>query len=363
MKKKFKSHKLEIAKIYKETPDAVSISFKIPPELKRDFSFKSGQYCTFELEHEGEKVRRAYSCSTAPHESEDITVTVKKTGGGGVSDFFNTGLKEGNFLDVFPPDGKFSAELNPEHRKQYFMIAGGSGITPVISIISSILHIEPESSVVLFYANHSEESIIFSGRLQKMYKEHNNRFKIIDVLSKPSDNWEGLKGRLNKDRIISLISKYIDVLKNDKEYFICGPPGLMAEAEKAFEAMNIPKEKIHKESFVEKDDIEGEIIKAVGINKGKALERLITVRLYGEENDVKVVPGEVILQAAMDSGMEPPFSCQIGACATCKAKLISGKVSMDADDALTQEEIDEGFILTCQSHPLTDNVIVDYDEV
>jgi ring-1,2-phenylacetyl-CoA epoxidase subunit PaaE len=226
------------------------------------------------------------------------------------------------------------------------------------------MKIELKSRVYLFYANRSEESIIFRHKLDELLKENSERMTLVHILTRPDVGWVGPKGRLDSSRINELLEKYLDDPAGEAHYFMCGPPGLMEQTESALDRINIPPAQRHKESFT--TPVEKIIEKADGHADASEDEELKTqsvkINLYAEEHEFEVDPDETILTAAMREGHDPPFSCQIGACATCRAKLKSGKVRMDAEDALTDEDKRDGYVLTCQSHPLTDDVFIDYDE-
>jgi ring-1,2-phenylacetyl-CoA epoxidase subunit PaaE len=355
---------LRVKEVVKETPEAVSIFFDIPDELKEEFKYQHGQYITVKLELGGESQRRAYSISSSPFDGEDISITVKKTEDGFFSKHLVENVSSGDELQVMPPLGSFTIDMHAENRRIYVLIGGGSGITPLISILKSALKKEPRSRVYLFYANRNAESIIFREKLDEMLRENPDRMTIVHILSQPDTGWVGPKGRPDSRLIKELLGKYLDNDIKEVDYFLCGPAGLMNEADKALDELNIPAPRRHKESFttpVEKiiEKAEGQAHEA----EDEELEtRTVKINLYAEEHEFEVDPDETILTAAMREGHDPPFSCQLRACATCRAKLISGKVRMDADDALTDEDKEEGYVLTCQSHPISDDVFVDYDE-
>ncbi len=354
-----KFYDLPIKKIRHETKDAVSLIFDVPTELREVFEYKSGQYLTIKVKIDGTEFRRSYSISSSPAFFEDLAITVKRTENGLVSTYVNKKIKTGDEVSVAPPFGNFTVYPDPKRKAEYVFVAGGSGITPIISQIKSYLAREEKSKCLLIFQNYNEESIIFKNDIDELIENFVDRFKVKHVLSSPSASWQGLKGRAKSDLIKHLIKSEI----NDVEsagYYLCGPIGLMETALDAFVELGAEKKNILQESFVadvakespdeSPDEVEDEI-----------KPRTVKIRLYGEEFEILVQPDETILLAAMREGREPPFSCQIGACATCRATLLSGKVKMDARDALTEEDEARGYVLTCQSHPITDDVFVDYD--
>ena len=357
-----KFYLLQIKNLQRENVDTITITFDIPENLSEIFKYKHGQYITVKVPVNGEENRRAYSICSSPVETKDIQITVKKVDEGKVSRYLNDNLKIGDYFEVMPPLGNFTIELNDGNTGNYIMIGGGSGITPLISIIKTILLVEKNSKITLIYQNRNEDSIIFKSELESLINKYSDRFNIINILSKPSSNWTGLTGRLNT----STISAFIKDISQEKlfrtEFFICGPTGLMHESEAALKQLMIASYRIHKESFtiaIPNSDNENNIVFDENV---ELKTRKVKIILYGDELEYTVEPDETILTAAQREGYDPPFSCQIGACSTCRAKLKSGKVSMDERDSLTDDEIEDGYVLTCQSHPLTDDVIIDYDD-
>jgi ring-1,2-phenylacetyl-CoA epoxidase subunit PaaE len=359
-----KFYLLKIKNLIRETHDTVSITFEIPNDLKSTFAYKQGQYVTLKVPINGVENRRAYSICSSPVNGEALTIAVKKVDDGVVSRYLNDSLKVGDYLEIMPPMGNFVVEVSEASQKQYVMIGAGSGITPLMSMIKTILHIESKSKVALIYQNRNSDTIIFQNELEKLSVKYVNRFLIIHVLSRPESDWTGLSGRLNAEKIKKLVS---DIANNDifsAQFYLCGPQGMMHEAEVALKELKVATHQIHKESFTAPlpkiiDETEHNILLKM---EEELITRIVKLRLYGENYVYEVEPDETVLTAAMREGYDPPFSCQIGACSTCRAKLISGKVLMDERDSLTDDEIEEGFILTCQSHPLTDDVLIDYDQ-
>lgn len=356
-------HKLKVSNIVRETEDATTISFEIPQNLKEEFKYKHGQYLTLRFYFDGKDERRAYSICTSPVTDDYIAVTVKKVPGGEVSPYINSRLKVGDVVDVMPPLGNFTIGLDENNNKTYILFAGGSGITPIISIIKTILAVEKQSKVILVYANSNEETIIFRDALIDLKEEYVDKLTVIHQLSKPLSNGiEHTEGRIDKLRCLGIIKLLDHNIIDNAEYFMCGPGGMMNEIEAALLELNIDKKKIHKESFTVAENEGTEVVKHHETHAPNEKVEKVNVLLYGEEHEIPIADGDTILVAGIKAGIDPPFSCQIGACSTCRARLKSGKVEMEADDALTEEEIEEGFVLTCTSHALTNNVVVDYDD-
>lgn len=357
--------KLKVEKIIRRTKEAVSVFFEIPENLKNDWEYKPGQYVTLRFDINGSSERRAYSLSTSPDVDSDFGVTVKEVEDGKVSSYVNNQLKEGEFVDVMPPLGNFTTELDQENSRKYFMWAGGSGITPIISLIKSILNIEKNSQIILLYANRDINSIIFKDELQNLSEQNSEKFKIIHILENDKDNWGDLVGRLTPEICSEQVNSNPEFL--NAEHFMCGPSGMMDQISAALEKLNVADDRIHKELFTASENQESRIVKDAdkensnGDASSVPVKSKVTVLIYGEEHQIDVEPDETILQAGIRQSLDPPFSCQIAACATCQAQVLSGKVEMEADDALTEDEIEDGYVLTCVSHPLTEEVKIDYD--
>lgn len=364
-----KYHPLRVSKVVKDTKDAVAISFDIPDELKDEYKYKQGQFLSIQLGIDGKDVRREYSVCSSPYLDEPITIASKKIPNGYASKFLYDNVKEGDLLEVFPPQGKFFTELDPQNEKFYFLIGGGSGVTPLYSILKSILAVEPKSKVILYYGNSKEEDIMFYPGLKELSDKYPNSFKLILTLNEPGDNWYGYSGMINKSDLYKAIEETIYVDRNSVEYFVCGPEAMMVNSISWLEELGIPKEKIHKEYFtaplhhqhetVEKED--GEIEATEGEESSEPKPRQVKVKLDNDEFEVTVKPRQKIIEAVMEAGYDPPFSCLSGICTTCRARLKSGKVEMDEREGLSDAEIEDGFILTCQSHPLSDDVSIDYE--
>ena len=352
-------HKLKVKEVKTETPDCVSIAFVVPQDLQTQFLFEQGQNITIKKEIDGEEVRRSYSICSAPFENE-LRVAVKKVEGGKFSNYANTLLKAGDILDVLPPTGKFNTKLQITNHKQYLAFAAGSGITPVVSIIKTTLQTEPESQFTLVFGNRGRHSIIFFEELEALKNKYLNRFNLINILSREKTDAPISFGRIDPDKL-SELNKLIDY-KNTDEFFICGPEEMIFCVKDFLEQMNIDKKKIHFELFTTPGQNKSSVISSRSSVANSGPKSKITVKLDGRSFDFDLgFNSENILDAALKQGADLPFACKGGVCCTCKAKLLEGEVEMDVNWGLEQEEVEQGYILTCQSHPKTEKVIVDFD--
>ncbi len=352
-------HSLKVNAINKETTDCVSVVFDIPEELKEIFLFNQGQNITLKKNIDGEEIRRSYSICSAPYEKK-LRVAIKKIEGGKFSTYANTILQKGDTIDVLPPTGKFNTALHSSNTKNYLAIAAGSGITPVISIIKTTLQTEPKSSFTLVFGNRTRSSIIFFEELESLKNKYLSRFNFINILSREKTDATINYGRVDADKLNEL-GKIINY-KTVDEFFICGPEVMIFCAKEFLELLGIEKNKIHFELFgtPEKKPTTSNNKPLINENNGEQCE--ITVKLDGRSFDFSLAHnGPNILDAALQHGADLPYACKGGVCCTCKAKLISGEVHMDVNWGLEQEEIEQGYILTCQSHPKTSTVIVDFD--
>ncbi len=353
-----KHYPLKVKKINRLTKDAVSVTLEVPEDLKEKFKYTQGQFLSIQIDIGGQIFRREYSLCSSPYTDKDHIIASKIISNGTVSSYLYNELKEGDLIQSYPPQGKFFTELKPGNKKCYVLIGGGSGITPLLSILKSVLHAEPESHVILYYGSTSEESIIFKNELDEIQKEHNENFKIYYTLDQPGDKWTGYTGRVNSSDLSKIIEENQFIKKHEAEYFICGPAEMMETVKKTLTEEKIPSEKIHIEYFTA--PVHHEEYIPEGEENDVIKERNVKVILEGNEYHIDVPPTVNILDAAIKADLDPPFSCKAGICTTCRAKLYSGKVKMDEREGLSDAEIEEGYILTCQSHPLTDNVKIEY---
>jgi ring-1,2-phenylacetyl-CoA epoxidase subunit PaaE len=351
-------HPLTVAEIVPETAEANSIRFEIPPELRDEFTFKAGQHLTLRATIDGEEVRRNYSLCTAPAES-DWMVTVKRIGGGLFSNWVGDQLKPGDTVEVMVPHGSFTTDFDPARSRHLVAIVGGSGITPVISLIKTLLREEPQSRFTLFYGNRDSSSIIFLEALAGLKDKHLGRLEIYHFLDAEDQDIELFNGMLNRERLEEAIPALVPDAAEVDGWFICGPGPMMDAAEGALLDRNVPKERIHIERFTA-DRPAGAVVKELAHLQTQAEGVSVSVTLDGRTRRVPFSAGN-ILDSARDSGLPAPFACKAGVCATCRAKVTKGKVEMAVHYGLTDEEVAEGYVLTCQSVPLGDGVAVDYD--
>ena len=352
-------HPLRVKKIEKETADCVSIEFDVPENLKETFQFKQGQNLTIKKMLNGEELRRNYSICTSPFDNK-LKVAVKKTEGGLFSTYANEQLKAGDVLEVLPPTGKFYTKLNASQKKNYVAFAAGSGITPILSIIKTTLLTEPQSEFALVYGNRTKNSIIFKEELEALKDKFMERFSLYHILSKEKTETEINYGRIDVDKLQLLFNKLID-LKNCDEFFLCGPEEMIFCIKAYLETRGIASDQIHFELFTvpgqKKSEIRNQKSEINSSPKAK-----VSIKLDGILFDFDLnYDGESILDAALKQGADLPYACKGGVCTTCKAKLIEGKVSMDVNWGLESDEVAKGFILTCQSHPTTGKIVVDFD--
>jgi len=359
-----KFHKLKVAEVKNEIAEAVSISFEVPESLKQNFNYLPGQYTTLKLHINGENVNRSYSFCSSPYMNEPLTIAVKRVAGGKGSNYINDNFKPGVEIEVMEPMGNFHSPVSETNEKHYLLFGGGSGITPVMAILKSVLVKESKSKVTLFYGNRNEQSIIFKDKLDTLVAQHADRLKVVHVLDAPIASWSGYNGPIIKDVALKLLRENTNLNFQQAEFFICGPTPMMKNVEEALGVLQIPKEKIHIEYFTAKADEDkkaadvGTTVESSAPFTGKTKVKII---YDGNEREFEVSEKETILEAALDAGYDPPYSCMVAACCTCRAKLLSGKVEMDDRESLTDAEIAKGYVLTCQSHPKSHGIVLNYD--
>lgn len=355
-----KFHRLQVKEVRRETSDCVSVAFEVPESLVPLYQFLAGQYLTLRAEIDGEEVRRSYSICSSPLEGT-LRVAIKKIPGGKFSSFANDRLRPGDMLDVMTPTGNFHVPLDATHRKQYVAFVAGSGITPVIALLKTILAQEPESSFLLFYGNRTTDSIIFREELEGLKNRYLGRFSLFHILSREDMGSDLLSGRIDTSKFPLIFPRLADIQETDT-FFLCGPAQMVADLREYLENAGVDRKKMHVELFHAGTTQQT----SPHLNQSPTIPGLLTqvhIRLDGNALHFKMKGQEQnLLDAALAAGADLPFSCKGGVCCTCKAKLLEGKVEMAVNYALEPDEVEAGYILTCQARPLTNIVRVDFDQ-
>lgn len=365
-------HKLKIKDIRRETDNCVSIAFDVPEALSEEFRYKQGQYLTLKVTRDGQEYRRSYSACSSPAVDEDLRIAVKSVEGGRVSPHLNNGIKPGEEIEVMKPMGNFYTEMPAETPQSYVAFAAGSGITPVMSLLKTALATHPENRFTLFYGNRSYKEVIFKDELDELSEKYSDRFQVHYILSREPTDDPLFSGRMDSDKCDALMGRFINTQEAD-EFFLCGPFEMINTLRGHLISKGIPIENVHYELFtteVHKAGVaptveQGEEAETTDTGGGGNVpvdEAQVVIVLDGEETEITVREGESILDAALDAGLDAPYACTGGSCCTCRAKRIEGDSIMDVNYALTDKEVEQGYILTCQSHPTTKRMRVDYDE-
>ncbi|MCC6706025.1 MAG: phenylacetate-CoA oxygenase/reductase subunit PaaK [Gammaproteobacteria bacterium] len=356
-------HRLTVAEVERETDDAVCVRFEVPTALRDTFAFRQGQYLTLRQTINGEDVRRSYSiCSGV--DDDALRVAIKHIEGGRFSAYANAELKVGDSLEVMPPEGRFTTELKADNDHNYLCIAAGSGITPILSIVKSILSREPRSHVTLLYGNQRVASIMFRDELERLKNRYMDRFQLIHVLSKENREVDILNGRIDNRKGAALCRNLLD-LKAVDDFFLCGPEGMISEVSRGLRGAGVDEARIHYELFGASAADAQTVIERHHERARRYAGRVsrVTVKADGRETHFDLSPdGENILDAALEAGVDLPYACKGGACATCKCRVVKGEVEMDVRHALEDSEIAAGYVLSCQAHPVSDEVLLDFDQ-
>ncbi len=357
-------HPLKISDLRQETNHAVVLSFEVPDELADTFAFRQGQYLTLRANIDGESVQRSYSICSGLDDGE-LRVGIKHVEDGIFSSWANQQLKAGDTLDVMPPRGNFFTKLEPEQARNYLCISSGSGITPVLSIIKTVLAREPQSKVTLLYGNQRTATMMFRNELAFLKNHYMQRFHWINIFSREPQEAEILSGHIN-NRKGGELNRHLIRIGDFDEFFLCGPEAMISEVSRGLRSEGIEENRIHFELFASSAENARKAVERhhARAKKHKGQVSQVTVISSGREYDFELnADGENLLDAGLNNGVDLPFSCKGGVCATCKAILKEGKVDMDLNQALRPEELEQGYILTCQSHPISDKVIVDFDHI
>ena len=358
-------YNLQIAGVQPETDTAVCVTFAVPDDLQDKFKFKQGQFLTLKADIEGEDVRRSYSICSGVNDGH-LRVGIKRVKNGAFSNFANDHFKPGDSVEVMPPQGSFFTEVDANNQKSYMCLAAGSGITPILSIIKTVLGEEPQSSVTLLYGNRRSDSVMFKDELSFVKNRYMDRFQWINIMDYEDQGADLLNGVIDNKKGYELAKAGLINIKDTDEAFICGPEAMMSEVSRGFRIEGLSDSQIHYELFANSSADSKKILE-------KAQQR---IDAFGEEKSSKVTivadgrsimfdlatVGENILDAGMHNGMELPYSCKAGVCSTCKCKLVKGDVDMDITHGLEPHEIEQGYVLACQAHPVSDEVVVDFDQ-
>lgn len=352
-------HRLTIADVVDETADARSIRFAVPDALREAFQFRPGQHLTLKAEIAGEELRRNYSLCAAPQDGA-LTVTVKRIAGGAFSNWANDNLKAGDTIEVMPPHGSFTWDFDPGAANHYVGFAGGSGITPVMSLLRTALLSEPRSRFTLLYGNRDSGSIIFLEALAQLKNCFMDRLQVHHFLAEEAGDIDLFNGLLDRAKCDGILDALVDPAETEA-FFICGPGPMMDAAEQALLAKGVDRERIHLERFTADRPPEALQAQLAELSR-EAAGLAMTVTLDGRKRRVPFdAAAGNILDSARAAGLPAPFACKAGVCATCRAKVVSGEVEMAARYGLTDEEVAAGYVLTCQSVPKGDGVVLDYD--
>ena len=354
-----KFYSLSVSKIKNETRDTIAVTFDIPPELAASFAYQQGQHLTLRAMIDNEDVRRSYSICSAVQDNA-LRVAIKRTPGGLFSSWANDTLKPGMKLDVMPPMGHFNVPLDASQARHYAAFAAGSGITPILSIIKTTLLAEPKSSFTLFYGNRASSSVIFKDELTDLKDVYMQRLTLTYVMSREQQDIELFNGRITKEKCEQFIRHWIRIEDIDIA-FICGPEDMMQGVSAALQEAGMPKEHIKVELFAA--SIPKHQHKPRAFDAGAKHETEVTVIMDGNATSFTMDKDqESILDAGLRAGIDMRYSCKGGVCSTCRCKLLDGKVDMDANYALEDYEVARGFVLSCQSFPVTDKVVIDFDQ-
>ncbi len=351
-------HPLRVSEIEWLTDDAVAISFEVPDDLADDYDFAPGQHVTVRAPQLGDEVRRNYSICT-PAGSGRLRIGVKRLSGGAFSEYALTKLAVGDELDVMTPSGRFTVDVDPAHAKHYVLIAAGSGITPVLSIIASVLAGEPQSRVTLLYANRRVGSVMFLEELEDVKDRYRERFHLVHVLTQEPAEVEMFSGRLDGPRLERIVETVLPVGTVD-EWYLCGPYAMVVGLRDTLGKLGVEPSHVHAELFHVEATPPQRVVADDAADDSSAAT--VTFSLDGRHSCMRVPPdGVPILEAALTVRADAPYACEGGVCGTCRAKLVEGTVRMDTNYALEPEELARGYVLTCQSHPTSDTVVLDYD--
>lgn len=360
---------LTVAAVEPATDKAVVLAFDIPSDLKETFQYKHGQYLTLRFTFKGKEERRAYSLCSSPSVDQQLKIGVKRVERGLVSNHINDNVTKGTQIEIMPPQGHFNTDLDPNKAKDYFLFCSGSGVTPMLSILKTVLEEEPKSQVCLFYGNRSENTIMFKEELEALEKRYAGQLKVIHTLSRPLVrkeggvfglfakkvvDWNGQTGRIDARSIKEVYNQHHRG-NTPVECFMCGPEGMMRTAEDTLKSLGVADENIHIEWFV----VESSSKEGASVGNGTGAKAKVTMN--GKTIELQLQPNESILDGLLRIDEDPPYSCMSGACSTCTCKLVSGEAEMERCLALSDDEVARGYLLSCSAVPTTDEIEVNFD--
>jgi ring-1,2-phenylacetyl-CoA epoxidase subunit PaaE len=355
-------HALTVVHVERLTDDAVAVTFAVPEELREEYRYEPGQHLTLRATINDEEVRQSYSICLARSEAErtgTLRVASARVQGGRMSNWLNDSVAEGDVIDVMTPLGSFTCPTQPGGIRHHLAIAAGSGITPVLSLITTVLEEEPQSRVTLLFGNRRTASVMFLEELEDLKNRYLGRLQLVHVLSREPQGVELFSGRLDPERVRQILDLLAPVDTVD-EFYLCGPYGMVTGAQELLREAGVDGRHVHHEIFhvAEQESPREEVV----VDESAPPAAVVTVNLDGRTSRVEMPSKEeTILNATLRSRPDAPYSCTGGVCGTCRARLVSGEVRMDRNYALEPEELEAGVVLTCQSHPVTDEVSLDYD--
>ncbi|HRQ55871.1 MAG TPA: phenylacetate-CoA oxygenase/reductase subunit PaaK [Azoarcus taiwanensis] len=349
-------HSLKVVEVRRETPEAISLRFEVPEDLRDDYRFVQGQHVNLKATVDGEALRRSYSICAGVDDGE-LRIAIKKVPGGRFSTWAHDHIRVGDVFEVMTPEGRFHTQLDPATERHYVAFAAGSGITPILSLIKTTLRAEPRSRFTLVYGNRRQSSVMFAEALEDLKNRYLSRFVLYNLFSREEQDVALFNGRLDGERVKVFLDTLIPVDTIDAA-FICGPGGMIDEVEAGLLAAGMAPENIHLERFGVPDSGP-----AHHVEPGDAAQAQVTIVADGLRRVMEFrAEDPSILDVALRAGMDLPYSCKGGVCCTCRAKVLEGEVRMDKNYTLEQPDIDAGYVLTCQAHPLTERVVISFDE-
>ncbi|MEE6261201.1 1,2-phenylacetyl-CoA epoxidase subunit PaaE [Plantactinospora sonchi] len=353
-------HPLPVRSVDRLTEDAVAVTFEVPAELRDSFAFRAGQHLTVRrFDADDLEVRRSYSICSTPAElvgTGRLRIGVREVPGGAFSRFAVTALRAGDTVEVLPPLGHFTSAFSPDRARHYAAVVAGSGITPVFSLVATALAVEPASTFTLVYGNRHARTVMFADELADLKDRYPERLHLLHVLSREPGESPLLSGRIGADRLGRLLDTLVPADRID-EWFLCGPYGMVVDAREVLAAREVPAEAVHAELF-HVDAPPAPPVRPVG---GSEVGSEVTIRLDGRTSSFRMGRDERVLDAALRVRGELPYACKGGVCSTCRAKVVSGEVTMARNYALEPDELAAGYVLTCQASPVTDTLEIDYD--